>query len=112
MLKIDKNLFITSFLVIFSLLFFVLANYLDSKFIKKITIFSLTSGAIIAIYGILQHFGIDKKFWPNDDVMSRVFSTLGQPNWLAPPLMHWLNLIAVAALVLCAGILAGTVLRP
>ena len=36
----------------------------------------------------------------------------GQPNWLAPPLMHWLNLIAVAALVLCAGILAGTVLRP
>lgn len=70
-------------LLAFSALFFILPNYLDPKFIKKIISFTLTSGTIIAIYGILQHFGIDKNFWPHDDVMARVFSTLGQPNWLA-----------------------------
>jgi putative inorganic carbon (hco3(-)) transporter len=36
----------------------------------------------VAIYGILEHFGIDKNLWVQD-VQSRVFSTLGQPNWLA-----------------------------
>lgn len=70
-------------LLVFSTLFFILPNYLDTKFIKKIFIFILTSGTIVAIYGILQHFGIDKQYWPNNDVMARVFSTLGQPNWLA-----------------------------
>lgn len=67
----------------FSILFFILQNYIDSKFIKTIIKFTLISGTIIATYGILQHFGIDKQYWPHDDVMSRVFSTLGQPNWLA-----------------------------
>ena len=70
-------------LLVFSLLFFIIQNYLNPKFIKKIILFSLISGIIIAIYGILEHFGIDKDIWPNDDVMARVFSTLGQPNWLA-----------------------------
>lgn len=84
-------------LLTFSLLFFILQNYLDPKFIKKIILFTLTSGTIIAIYGILEHFGIDKNIWPNDDVMARVFSTLGQPNWLAAylciliPLVFFLN---------------------
>ncbi len=70
-------------LISFSLLFFVLQNYLNPKFIQKIISFTLISGTIIAFYGILQHFGIDKSYWPNDDVMARVFSSLGQPNWLA-----------------------------
>lgn len=70
-------------IVAFSTLFFIIQNYLDTKFIKQIIAFSLTSGSLIAIYGILQHFGIDKNYWPHDDVMTRVFSTLGQPNWLA-----------------------------
>ena len=42
----------------------------------------LTSATIVAIYGILEHFGIDAKYWVQD-VRNRVFSTLGQPNWLA-----------------------------
>jgi len=84
-------------LITFSTLFFIIQNYLDTQFIKKIIIFSLSSGVIIAIYGILQHFGIDKNLWPHDDVMTRVFSTLGQPNWLAAylciliPLTFFLN---------------------
>lgn len=42
----------------------------------------LTTAAVISIYGVLEHFGIDKNLWVQD-VQSRVFSTLGQPNWLA-----------------------------
>ncbi|MBI5356064.1 O-antigen ligase family protein [Candidatus Collierbacteria bacterium] len=42
----------------------------------------LASAAIVSLYAILQHFGIDRDFWIQD-VMNRVFSTQGQPNWLA-----------------------------
>lgn len=42
----------------------------------------LNAGLIVALYGIGEHFGIDKTIWVQD-VQNRVFSTLGQPNWLA-----------------------------
>jgi len=42
----------------------------------------LFTGALISLYGILEHFGIDANYWVQD-VQNRVFSTLGQPNWLA-----------------------------
>lgn len=42
----------------------------------------LTTGAVVAFYGVAEHFGIDKNLWVQD-VQNRVFSTLGQPNWLA-----------------------------
>jgi len=42
----------------------------------------LFSGTLVALYGIAEHFGIDKNVWVQD-VQNRVFSTLGQPNWLA-----------------------------
>ncbi len=42
----------------------------------------LVSSAIVSLYALFQHFGIDKDFWVQD-VMNRVFSTQGQPNWLA-----------------------------
>lgn len=48
-----------------------------------ITCYLLLVTAIpVCIYGILQHFGIDKDIWVQD-VQNRIFSTLGQPNWLA-----------------------------
>jgi len=43
---------------------------------------ALTTAAVIAVYGVLERLGIDKNLWVQD-VQSRVFSTLGQPNWLA-----------------------------
>ena len=43
---------------------------------------SLFTATIIAAYGVLERLGIDKHIWVQD-VQSRVFSTLGQPNWLA-----------------------------
>jgi len=54
------------------------------KFLKipKAIFFILTSGILVAAYGFLERFGIDKNMWVQD-VQNRVFSTLGQPNWLA-----------------------------
>ncbi len=53
--------------------------------------FSLFAGGLVAGYGILEHFGIDKNYWVQD-VQNRVFSTLGQPNWLAAYLVALLPL--------------------
>lgn len=69
-------------LISFITLYFILPNYSDSKFNKKIINTVLLSGLLVSIYGIAQHFGADKNLWVQD-VQSRVFSTLGQPNWLA-----------------------------
>jgi len=43
---------------------------------------SLFTAILVAGYGIAEHFGVDAKYWVQD-VKNRVFSTLGQPNWLA-----------------------------
>lgn len=69
-------------LISYLLLYFVLVNYVDRKLIDQIIKTALASGFLVATYGILEHFGIDKSQWVQD-VQSRVFSTLGQPNWLA-----------------------------
>ena len=42
----------------------------------------LSTATIVSIYAVLERLGIDKKIWVQD-VQDRVFSTLGQPNWLA-----------------------------
>ncbi len=40
------------------------------------------TGVVVSAYGALERLGIDKHLWVQD-VQNRVFSTLGQPNWLA-----------------------------
>lgn len=50
--------------------------------LKRLILFVLSSGTVVALYGIAEKFGIDAHMWVQD-VRSRVFSTLGQPNWLA-----------------------------
>jgi O-antigen ligase/Flp pilus assembly protein TadD len=42
----------------------------------------LTSSILVSIYALLQRNGIDAHLWVQD-VQNRVFSSLGQPNWLA-----------------------------
>ena len=69
-------------IISYFLLFICLLPYLDQKQKSHIIDTSLISGFIVSLYGILEHFGIDKNLWVQD-VQSRVFSTLGQPNWLA-----------------------------
>lgn len=87
----------------YTLLFYALVTHL-SPYVKeshpntitnpkflRIIYSILASSALVSIYAILEHFGIDKKFWVQD-VQNRVFSTLGQPNWLSAYLIAILPL--------------------
>lgn len=58
---------------------------------------SLVTATLIASYGVLEHLGIDKSIWVQD-VQNRVFSTLGQPNWLAAYLIALIPLSMALAL--------------
>ena len=69
-------------LLAYSFLYWVLVVYLDEKLKSQLIISTLISGFLIAAFGIAEHFGIDKNIWVQD-VQARVFSTFGQPNWLA-----------------------------
>ncbi len=64
------------------LLYYVFVNNFRREQIKGLLITTLTSATLVSIYGVAEHFGIDKHLWVQD-VQNRVFSTLGQPNWLA-----------------------------
>jgi putative inorganic carbon (hco3(-)) transporter len=66
----------------YSLLYFAFVSNMDSKSTIKSLKFLLISSLLVSLYGIAEHFGIDKNIWVQD-VQNRVFSTLGQPNWLA-----------------------------
>lgn len=57
------------------------SNFEKSDTLKLIKVW-FASAALVSAYAVLEHFGIDKNIWVQD-VAFRVFSTLGQPNWLA-----------------------------
>src|SRR5258706_4811765 len=59
--------------------------------IKKVLLTILATAIITSPYAILEHFGIDQHVWVQD-VQNRVFSTLGQPNWLSAYLVAILPL--------------------
>jgi O-antigen ligase/Flp pilus assembly protein TadD len=69
-------------LISFALLYWAFVANINAKqtinYIKSI----IFTAILVCIYGILEHFGIDKNIWVQD-VSERVFSSLGQPNWLA-----------------------------
>lgn len=75
------------------ILFYALVTHFsgETKAIKNIIIAILSSAAFVSIYAVLEHFGIDKNVWVQD-VQNRVFSTLGQPNWLSAFLVALLPL--------------------
>jgi len=50
---------------------------------------AVVTAALVAFYGVLERLGIDKHLWVQD-VQNRVFSTLGQPNWLAAYLIAFI----------------------
>lgn len=68
--------------ICYTIIYFASVRWLDTKSTQKIIKIAVVTAFLISLYAILEHFGIDKKFWLQD-VQSRVFSTLGQPNWLA-----------------------------
>ncbi|MBI2612089.1 O-antigen ligase family protein [Candidatus Gottesmanbacteria bacterium] len=69
-------------IISYIILYYAFVTNINNADLKKYLLTALGSGVLVAIYGILQHLGIDKHIWIQD-VQNRVFSTLGQPNWLA-----------------------------
>ena len=66
----------------YTLLFYAFVSNIHKEFLPKLAKFLFGTAVIVSLYGVLEHFGIDKHLWVQD-VQARVFSTLGQPNWLA-----------------------------
>jgi putative inorganic carbon (hco3(-)) transporter len=64
------------------ILYWAFVSNFDRKETLKLINIWFASAFIVSIYGVLEHFGIDKNIWVQD-VQSRIFSSLGQPNWLA-----------------------------
>ena len=66
----------------YDLLYWAFVSNIPKEKARKLIYLFLGSATLVSIYAILEHYGIDKKVWIQD-VQNRVFSTLGQPNWLA-----------------------------
>lgn len=69
-------------LLCYSLLYWAFVTFMDRKSAQNSISISLWTVSLVSVYGILEHYGIDATLWVQD-VQNRVFSTLGQPNWLA-----------------------------
>ncbi|NMB56975.1 tetratricopeptide repeat protein [Candidatus Beckwithbacteria bacterium] len=72
--------------ICYFLLVFVFLNYANKKWSKNVLLVSLAAASMISLFAIAEHLGIDADYWVQD-VQNRVFSTLGQPNWLAAYLL-------------------------
>lgn len=69
-----------------------LTHFQKNKKVFQYSLISLVTSLIfVSLYGVFEHFGIDKNMWVQD-VQNRVFSTLGQPNWLSALLVAVLPL--------------------
>ncbi len=66
----------------YAVLYWIWISTMDKRSTLKALYCLLFSAFLVSLYGIAQHFGIDHDIWVQD-VQSRVFSSLGQPNWLA-----------------------------
>jgi len=69
-------------LISYLLLYWAYVSNMDKEKTLYTMRYALYATTLVAAYGIAEHFGIDAKFWVQK-VQERVFSTLGQPNWLA-----------------------------
>jgi putative inorganic carbon (hco3(-)) transporter len=58
---------------------------------------ALSTATIVSLYGVAERLGIDKHLWVQD-VQNRVFSSMGQPNWLAAYLVALLPVSMAFAL--------------
>ena len=104
-----------SIIVYIFLYYALVSNFFAEKdrakeFGKSLLIVSLFSGGIVALWGIPSHFGFDPTCmifgrgfttacWTAAfDPTSRIFSTLGQPNWLAAYLSILIPISAALAI--------------
>lgn len=68
--------------ICYTLLYWAFVSNMNRKNTLYVIRYTLYAAMLVSTYGIAQRFGIDKNLWVQD-VVNRVFSTLGQPNWLA-----------------------------
>ena len=79
--------------ICYALLYWAFVSNIKNKEAIKITIYGLVGTAVASLLAIGEHFGLfatcgmmklgwNQSCWVQD-VQNRVFSTLGQPNWLA-----------------------------
>lgn len=73
------------------LLYYAFVSNMSKSAIQRTLRVALISAGLVASYGIAEHYGIDAQYWVQD-VKNRVFSTLGQPNWLAAYLVAFIPL--------------------
>ncbi|MDP4031020.1 MAG: O-antigen ligase family protein [Patescibacteria group bacterium] len=71
--------------VSYLVLYYAFVTFMRHK-LKPVLAVMLSTATIVSLYGIAERLGIDKSLWVQD-VQNRVFSTLGQPNWLAAYLL-------------------------
>ncbi len=63
-------------------LYYAFVSNIRRENVRSYVVSIISSALLICTYAVAQHLGIDKHIWIQD-VQNRVFSTLGQPNWLA-----------------------------
>lgn len=68
--------------VSYVLLYYAFVSNRDLLVFSRLLLFTFSSVVVVIFYGVLEKFGIDAHLWVQD-VQNRVFSTFGQPNWLA-----------------------------
>jgi O-antigen ligase/Tfp pilus assembly protein PilF len=66
----------------YGLLYWAWVSNMDAKKSIRSLYFLTASFILVCLYGVAQRLGVDKDIWVQD-VVNRVFSSLGQPNWLA-----------------------------
>ncbi|NMC36230.1 O-antigen ligase family protein [Candidatus Beckwithbacteria bacterium] len=66
----------------YALLAWAFITFGKKSWFRQMLFASLAAASVSCLYGVAEHFGIDAAMWVQD-VQNRVFSTLGQPNWLA-----------------------------
>ncbi len=69
-------------IICYTIIYFAALKWMDKKSTQKFINISIITSILVGIYALLERLGIDKQLWVQD-VQSRPFSTLGQPNWLA-----------------------------
>ncbi len=69
-------------LITYSLLYWGYVSNMDTRDVGTHLKAILGATFLASFYGILERLGIDKDIWIQD-VQNRIFSTFGQPNWMA-----------------------------
>lgn len=92
-----------SSVIIYVLIYFVVINNLTRDEVGKVILAIFLGSGLVALYGILQHLGIDFFKW-NRSWEERVWSTFGNPNFLSAYLVMVIPL-ALSILIKKHGIL-------